>query len=31
MDGIDAKGESWVGTLGFAYLPDSAGQAFDGW
>ena len=30
MDGIDANGESWVGTLGFAYLPDSAGQAFDG-
>ena len=30
MDGVDAKGESWVGTLGFAYLPDSAGQAFDG-
>ena len=30
MDGIDAKGESWVGTLGFAYLPDSAGQPYDG-
>lgn len=30
FDGVDEYGDSWDGTLGFAYLPDAAGEAYDG-
>lgn len=30
FDGFDSEGEPWDGTLGFAYLPSSAGQPHDG-
>ncbi len=30
FDGVDENGQSWVGTLGFAYLPDAAGLPYDG-
>ena len=30
FDGYDEYGDPWAGTLGFAYLPDAAGEPYDG-